>query len=468
MIAESGHDVRTSVGEIDLFPGVGSQIEEFEVERRRYAGVEFATEAGSVDEFPVTRAHHDVAPADRRIPAMGLDHHGPIRLRHRLLRFTSKRAEQTSPIESRIRNLKAARLEHGRNHVEVHADHAPAGARFEPIRPADEERRPDPALEDRPLASAKARREAVVIGTVVVQVDDDRVVPHPRDVDRIEHPADVPVEVGIHREDPGHSIEVRSARAVQVAGLVVGQFGGRHIVERAVRRIRGQHREERPRLIVHPVDHLVDVDVGAPALEGFEHAVPQQDRIGVSAFATFGVRGLGDAAATVDDRPIKSLVARSHRRAVAQVPLAEDPGRVSRRTESLGDRDLLRAQHRAPDPGVERGGALGVPSSQERRPRGRAHRMHVEGLERCALRGESVDPRRLENRMPLHPEISEPLVVGHDDHDVRAHVRRRNGLQQRETHDQSAQVESTHHRAGVASAAGRRCANIQSIAPLGP
>ena len=115
----------------------------------------------------------------------------------------------------------------------------------------------------------------------------------------------------------------------------------------------------------HPIDRLVHVDIGAVARGLDALVVPEEDRIGVPAFATAWIGRLADAAAPVHERIIESLVDRAHGMAVTQVPFPEDAGCIPFCVQHLRKGDLFRFEHRPPTVGVDRRGSLAPASGHQ-------------------------------------------------------------------------------------------------------
>ena len=169
---------------------------------------------------------------------------------------------------------------------------------------------------------------------------------------------------------------------------------------------------------------MLRVHVHAEPLRLHGDAVLEQDRVRVAPPVVDVVRGLGESAAAVAEHLLEALVLGAHGVVVAEVPLAEEPGRVASVAKDLCDRDLRRGHHRAAAVGVDRAGPHAVAARHERGPRGGAHRAHVEALHGGALRGEGVEARRVQDRVPVGAEIAVALVVREDHEDVRVRVRR--------------------------------------------
>ena len=64
--------------------------------------------------------------------------------------------------------------------------------------------------------------------------------------------------------------------------------------------------------------------------------------------------------------------------------------------------------------------AARVPAAgEELGPRRRAHRLHEEAVEPCAVLGQRVDVRRAEVGVAVEAQVAPALIVGEDDDDVR-------------------------------------------------
>ena len=172
-------------------------------------------------------------------------------------------------------------------------------------------------------------------------------------------------------------------------------------------------------LLAHPPHRFVEVDVGAVALELPLLPLVHEDRVGVLALSADGVARLPDPAAAVDDGALEALIQGTHRLAVTEVPLAEDPCTPSRLLHHLSDRHLLRLQHRPTDIGVEGARTLGVPARHQRRSRRGTDRVHIKLRQARTLPCETVEVRRLKDGVSVHGEVPPALVIRHYDDDVR-------------------------------------------------
>ena len=146
----------------------------------------------------------------------------------------------------------------------------------------------------------------------------------------------------------------------------------------------------------------------------------EEDGIGVTPLVLDRLGGLGEAAAEMDQRLVEALIDRSHRIAVAQVPFAENTGRVPCRPQKLGDRDLCRIHHRPALKRVEHARAVVVAPGHQACTRRGTDRADVKvGHPGTACR-HGVDVGRLEHRIAHAAQITVPLIVRHDQHDVGA------------------------------------------------
>ena len=112
---------------------------------------------------------------------------------------------------------------------------------------------------------------------------------------------------------------------------------------------------------------------------------------------------------------------------VAEVPLAEDAGRVTSALEHLREGRRLECEplafkDRVRDPVLEL-----VPPGQQRGPGRRTRRTDVEVGEPHPLRVKSVEVRRLQGRVAVSRDVTVPLIVGQHEHDVRLLARERFG-----------------------------------------
>ena len=112
-------------------------------------------------------------------------------------------------------------------------------------------------------------------------------------------------------------------------------------------------------------------DVAAIALILPRLAVVLQDGVEVAA-AAGRVGRLADAPALDDQGFLETLVDRPQRGVVAQVPLAEDPGAITRGGQHLGKSHFVRVHQRPSQEGIHDPRAVVVPAGQEAGSRRRA------------------------------------------------------------------------------------------------
>jgi hypothetical protein len=104
---------------------------------------------------------------------------------------------------------------------------------------------------------------------------------------------------------------------------------------------------------------------------------------------------------------------------VPEVPLAEDAGAVSRRSEHLRQRYLVRPHHRAADVGIDHARAVVVTPGEQARARGRADGAHVKLSELHALSGDPIHVGRMDLVISVDAEVAPSLIVRDDQHHVR-------------------------------------------------
>ena len=160
---------------------------------------------------------------------------------------------------------------------------------------------------------------------------------------------------------------------------------------------------------------LVEKYIGAIALEflGLPVAVIGVVEVVVAPI----VRDLSYCATPQTDHIIEALVLGTHGPVVAEVPLAELPGRVTIVLECLRNGISIAAHHGTAEAGTPCAGLLRILTGHQTRARRRAHRHLVEVSQADRLLRQLVDMGRCYMRIPLAPNVV-PLVVGHDDNDV--------------------------------------------------
>ena len=126
-----------------------------------------------------------------------------------------------------------------------------------------------------------------------------------------------------------------------------------------------------------------------------------------------------DAAAAVNERLVEATSIRAIFGFVAQMPLAEDAGRVAYRLEHLRqrrrrERHAFSLENRMRDSALEL-----VPAGHQRRARRGASRADMKVGEAHALGVEPIKIRCLQNRVPMSGNVAIALIVGNQKHDVR-------------------------------------------------
>ena len=215
--------------------------------------------------------------------------------------------------------------------------------------------------------------------------------------------------------------------------------------ERRVGHARGNVEEER----ASPAGMAADEGLGPVELARRHpvHRLPAVDMAGDRALGQPRQRGMTRArlAAAVAQGPhvvrirqhqrlIEPMVGRQEGRAVAEVPLADHARAIARRAQELRERRLRRVQ---PDglPGEEgapaQPDAIRIATREQGRAGGGADGLGgVEGGQADALPRHAVQMRR-PAPLPLRPDVRPPLVIGHDEHDVRG-GRRHGGHEEEE------------------------------------
>jgi hypothetical protein len=205
----------------------------------------------------------------------------------------------------------------------------------------------DAALVGAALGPAQAGLEMGADPAVVGHEDDDRVVGQAEFVDGFQQAVEVFVDAGDHAVDAG--VDQREALAEVFLDVRIG-----HVV-RAVRRVVRQIEEERPILVgPHEGDGPIGEHVGDVA-GGLDRGHVLEQLVGVEV--------------AVDEAILpesEELVESAHDRVVlavaAQVPLADEGGAIAVPGEHLSEGDLGWVHDVAAQVGVDRSGALGVPT----------------------------------------------------------------------------------------------------------
>src|SRR5262249_54213613 len=127
---------------------------------------------------------------------------------------------------------------------------------------------------------------------------------------------------------------------------------------------------------------------------------------------------LPDAAGAVDEHLVEAALVRPVVGLVAEVPLAEDAGRVTGRLQHLGHGRRLERQPLALVDRVRNAVLELVPAGQQGRSRRGAGRADMEVGEAHALVVQAVEVRRPEDRVTVARQVAVTLVVGQKEDDV--------------------------------------------------
>jgi len=195
----------------------------------------------------------------------------------------------------------------------------------------------------------------------------------------------------------------------------------RHVGERAVRAVRRQIEKEWLPLahrVADPSHGFVKIDASAVPLGLLGLAIAKENRIGVLILRAGRITGLTDAAATMHQGHVETLIHGSHRIAVTQVPLAKDACGITRSFKYLGHRHFGGVHHGAAPERIDRACAVVVAACHQAGPRRRANRTDVEARQDRAFLRHRVDVRSAYDRVAVHAQIAIALIVSHDQHDV--------------------------------------------------
>ena len=183
--------------------------------------------------------------------------------------------------------------------------------------------------------------------------------------------------------------------------------GGRQIAEEALARLR---------FPAHPPHGLAEEHVGRVAGES---APPAVVPVGVvEVIVVPEIRRGADVRRRIPERLVKAPVLRAIGIIVAQMPFAEDAGRVAGGGEQVGHRRQVAAEQRASAGDVHRAVAQAIHARHELAARGRTHRRDMEVREPDALGVQPVEMRRLQHRIPVNGQLAVALVIGDEDEDV--------------------------------------------------
>ena len=237
-----------------------------------------------------------------------------------------------------VGQLRAGDLGERREKVEMGAQRiALRAARDAASGPAEEARRARAALIGVPLPPFMpalkifTARGAAVVGA---EIDDQRVVRDAPFVELLQQLAEVRVDVLDHAE------ELRGVLVhAGLAEILLVVFLGQDVRPvRGVERDVGEERLLRLALRIHPLDGLAEKQVGAVARGLLQFpVVPERGidvRVAGRVAAGAGI-GLPDAAAAVDIDFVKAAALRAIRLLVAEMPFAEDAGRVANGLQHL-------------------------------------------------------------------------------------------------------------------------------------
>ena len=276
----------------------------------------------------------------------------------------------------------------------------------------------------------------------------------------------VGVDVADHRE-VAH--EVAFAPGRHARQLRVGHHFLHHLdvlvrrVKRPVRRVGRQVGEERlagGRAAFHPVDGMVEENVGAVAGKFFAFAVPAVGVVEVVVAPV--IRHGADMRGREPQRLLEAAILRAVRVIVAEVPLTKNTGAVAVFAEQVGHRWEVGPQERAAAADVDRAVARRVESGHERAARRRAHRRGVVVREAQALRVQLVEDRCVEHRVAVRGEFGIPLIIRHHhDHIRPGRLAKRKGRRHRRPQEKGR--EKSHGRIVAAPASIAQPAS----APLG-
>ena len=299
-------------------------------------------------------------------------------------------------------------------------------------RPPEQAGHPHAALERRPLAVPQRTGRAAVglvadPGAVVTREHHQGPLREVEAIDGLDHLPNRPVDL---LDDI--AVDAGGAPAAEALGPEqrhVGHRVGQVQEERPVAvRLDERHRlfgvAPRDRVLVggaldHPlVPHDGDVPVVDPRVE---HRGPAP---GARRHPPVHVVRVGDAEPRVEAVPGRQVLGQ-----VAEMPLADDAGGVTRVPQRLGQGDLPGRQPRAgigeedPLPPPEHPAPQVDAPRQQGRPARRAHRgLAVEARPPLPLRRHAVEVGGADGRVPVRPQVAPAEVVGGDDDDVRRPV----------------------------------------------
>ena len=318
-----------------------------------------------------------------------------------------------------LRRRNGAEVEQGRHQIDIGRERGDLPALSHPaVWPAHQPGNAVAALIDTALEPAHAGVERARLRpggdaalAVVAHEHQDGVVLETERHQVLAQPAEILVDIADHAEEAGVVLGLGQAF---IAGLVA-----RFDIVRMMWRIGADKAEEGlARVRFDEVLRLAEKDVGAIARKRGRDAVHQIGVVEIVVAPPVGA--LADPATAVTDRGLKSAVLRAIRVFVAQVPFAEQACAVARLAEGVGQGPLVLAQQRAPADRVPDACGIAVMAGQQPSARRRAGGARVELPEPHRLAVETVEMRRLDERMAVRAQRRIALVVGQDQDHVRA------------------------------------------------
>ena len=292
--------------------------------------------------------------------------------------------------------------------------------------PTPERRHTCPAFIRRDFAAAHAGVEQLHAegAAVVGQENDERILLDPPFFELLQQRAEIIVEV------LDHSVE--SGGVLRDFAFVAFETFVRHLERRVggIQREIGEERRPALSFLIHPRQRLSKEHVRAIASGLLEPAVVENGRIEIGVAgrvaATTRIR-LPDSPAAMNEHLVETAPVRPAILFVAQVPLAEDAGRVAGVFQHLGDSGGFERQALALVNGVRDAVLELMPPGHQRRAGRRAGRADVKIREADAFLPEHVRSRRADDRIAQTGVVAVADVVRHDDDDVRAFGQRSGG-----------------------------------------
>ena len=390
MVPHPGDHFRVLVDHVRGLQGIGFQVVELAVFEQAPALPQDPRVTPGEDRLGVGRG---VVEAGRHAAVVD-DQHAIFRN----ARLSAQDGGEARAVEARrCRRLDSGEVQEGRQDVLDlgQARHVPR-VRQAAVRPTDEERHamaPFPQLGLHP-AHAGVEVERAVGAAVVRHEDHDRVLSQPLVLEEVEKPAHVRVDVPDHPQVPAQPGLQRRTRVGELGPGQRGRESGFVLLlgdQRAVRRVRGDVGQEGRsglRGALHVVDRFVEEDVRAVPLERLPPAVADVGVVEVVVAPEVGNRA--DVGRGEPHRLVESAVLGPEGVVVAEVPLAEHAGAVTRLGEDVGHRRDLRPQERPAAADVDRAVAGGVHAGQQLSTGRRAHGRDVEVVQAHALAAQAV------------------------------------------------------------------------------